>query len=370
MIPRQPWSFMPQDAEQALIIKRFMMAVGSYLMWVVLVCICVIQGFTRFSYREVLVFSLAVILINAGFYAVIRSGLNKRFKDPSLTMAQMVLATFCIMVCLYNAGEIRSSMLLLYFVVFVFGVFRLRVRQFLVLSLFALSNYALVAYLLYRFHPQEIDVRLELINLLFLATVLPWFSLVGGYITKLRSTLARALDTIETLAVTDELTQVYNRRRLLEILKDQKSKCDRGSKPFSIGIFDLDHFKKVNDSFGHETGDIVLKSLAGAIRRNIRDIDCIARYGGEEFVLVLGSTDKAEAILLAERIREMVEMLRYEGLGDLSVTISMGLAVYLPQEDFQQTLNRADTALYRAKANGRNRVEFEPKAESRQLYLF
>ncbi len=370
MTPRRKFTFFPGDSVQSLRIKRFLMAFGSYIMWIILCAICIRQGFTRYSLHHLVGVSLAIILVNLFIYGVFRSGLNKRFSDPSLTMVQMVLGTIWIMICLYGAGEIRSSMMMIFFVVFIFGVFRLRFLQFLFLSLFALASYSIVVYLLCRFHPDEVNVKVELINILLLATVLPWFSLVGSYITKLRATIAKALETIEKLAVTDELTQVFNRRRLLEILKDQKALCDRGNKNFSICIFDLDHFKFVNDSFGHEAGDIVLKTVAEKIRSNIRDVDSIARYGGEEFMLVLGGTKEVDAMMFAERVREIAENIRFDHMGDFRVTVTIGVAEYVPQEDVQATINRADKALYRGKSMGRNCVVFERKSESKQLYLF
>lgn len=369
MMPRLP-AFFPEDPAQTLRIKRFLIALGSYAMWAGLCAVSVLQGFTRYTMEDLFHISLAVLFTNSVTYIVFRTGLNKKFKDPSLTIPQMLLGTFWIMVCIYGAAEIRSSMLMLYFVVLVFGVFRLRLRQFILVSFFALVNYAIVIYLIYTYHPEEIKLRLELTNILFLATVLPWFSLVGSYITNLRTTIAKALETIEKLAVTDELTEVYNRRRLLEILKEQKAYCDRGNKTFSICILDLDHFKRVNDTYGHEAGDIVLKTVAGTIRQNIRDFDTIARYGGEEFMLVLCGTTQNEALAFAERVREIVESSSFENNGDIRITISIGVAEYLPRESFQTTINRADKALYRAKEKGRNRVEFEPLIESRQLYLF
>ncbi len=367
---KKTFTFFPEDPAQTVRIKRFLMALGSYAMWVVLCTVCILQGFTRFTLKDLYALSAVVMLFNAGIYLLLRTGWNKRFKDPSLTMFQMILATMWIMVCLYGAGEIRSSMLMLYFVVFVFGVFRLRFLQFLVVSVFAIANYAVVVYLVYRFHPGEVNLKVELINIMLLATVLPWFSLLGSYITNLRTTIAKALETIEKLAVTDELTGVYNRRRLLEILKEQKAFCDRGNKVFSLCIIDLDHFKSVNDNFGHETGDIVLRGVAQTLKQNIRDFDIIARYGGEEFMLVLCSTNGAEALTFAERVREIAENMRFENHDHVRITLSVGVAEYRPTESFQATINRADKALYRVKENGRNRVEFERYAESKQMYLF
>lgn len=364
------FGFFPEEHEQKLRIKRFLMAFGSYVMWLCLCAICVKQGLSRYTTPQLFVVSVLIMLMHLTIYFIFRTGLNKRFKDPSLTMFQMMMATVWIMACLYGAIEIRGSMLMLYFVVYIFGVFRLRFIQFLILSLFALINYSFVVYFLLKFHPNEVNLKVELINILFLATVLPWFSLIGSYITNLRLKITKAFERIEQLAVTDELTQVFNRRRLLEILKEQKALCDRSDHCFCICIFDLDHFKSVNDNYGHEAGDIVLKTVSTVIDENIRDIDCLARYGGEEFMLVLTHTQIREAMVFAERVRELTEDIRFEGMDDLSITISMGVTEYTHSESVQTMINRADTSLYQAKSNGRNRVELGEKVESKQMYLF
>jgi len=127
---------------------------------------------------------------------MIRTGFNKRFNDPSLTLLQMMIATFWIMVVLYYSDSARSGVLLLYLVVFVFGLFRLNVRAFLFLSLFAIAAYSTVIFLIYKNYPKSINAKIDILNLVILATVLPWFSLVGGYITKLRTRLTNALSKI------------------------------------------------------------------------------------------------------------------------------------------------------------------------------
>jgi diguanylate cyclase (GGDEF)-like protein len=195
--------------------------------------------------------------------------------------------------------------------------------------------------------------------------VLPWFSLVGGYITKLRTQISHALTTIERLAIIDDLTQVFNRRQMYKILEHQKAMVDRGVHPFSICIFDLDHFKIVNDTFGHSAGDIVLKTVAQETQANLRNIDHIARYGGEEFILILTNSDKSQAMICAERIRKKVKDLVFENMpSDFRITISVGVTEYQSNEVIQEAINRADTALYRAKGNGRDKVEYEPTGET------
>ena len=355
------FSFFPKDDHnQTLRIKRFLIAFGSYVMWCTLAVFLHFQELTRLTFN-VLVISLSGILaINILLYAMIRTGLNKRFKDPSLTLLQMVIATFWAMVFVYYADSFRSVVLLLYLVVFVFGIFRLKVWQFLFLAVFAVVSYAAVILLLYKIHPESINMKIDVLNIVVLATVLPWFSLVGGYIHNLRTQVSKALSTIERLAIIDDLTQVFNRRQMCKILEHQKALGDRGINSFSICIFDLDYFKIVNDTFGHSAGDIVLKTVAQEAQKNLRDIDHIARYGGDEFILILTNLGTSEAMVCAERIREMTKELVFENMPeDFRITISVGVTEYQPSEFIQDAINRADNALYRAKGNGRDRVEYE-----------
>jgi len=337
------------------------MAFGSYIMWGGLAAFFYLQGLTRVTQNVLIISLTGVFAVNLLIYIVFRSGFNKRFKDPSLTLFQMVVATFWAMEVVYFADQARSLVLLLYLVVFVFGLFRLKVIQFLFLSLFAVLNYSAVILLLYIRHPESINGKIDFLSIVVLATVLPWFSLVGGYITHLRDKVSRALTTIERLAIIDDLTQVFNRRQMFKILDQQKALGDRGIHPFSICIFDLDHFKNVNDTYGHEAGDIVLKSVAQEVHKNLRDIDHIARYGGEEFILILTNSGSREAMICAKRIRTMARELVFDKMPpDFRITISVGVTKYQPSEPIQDAVNRADRALYRAKANGRDRVEYEP----------
>jgi len=360
------FSILPKDdPNQALRLKRFFMALGSYIMWLAICILFYSQGqMTRGTVNTLVASSVGIILCNGLIYALIRSGFNKKLKDPSLTLLQMIMATFWVMVIAFYADAMRSLVLLTYLVVFIFGLFRLNVWQFLFLSVFAIVNYSLVILLLYKTDPHLVS-KVDLLNIVILAMVLPWFSLVGGYITRLRAQISHALATIEKLAIIDDLTQVFNRRQMYKILEHQKALVDRGVHPFSICIFDLDHFKGVNDTYGHSAGDIVLKTIAQETQKNLRNIDHIARYGGEEFILILTNVEKAQAIHCAERMRKLIKQIEYENMPpDFRMTISVGVTEFRQSEIIQQAINRADTALYRAKANGRDRVEYEPAAET------
>ncbi len=158
----------------------------------------------------------------------------------------------------------------------------------------------------------------------------------------------------ETRANYDALTKIYNRRRFLELLTHGIDTAKRLQIDLSIIFFDIDHFKKINDTFGHNTGDDVLRGLssliAGAIRRN----DIFARWGGEEFLILLESTNLENAAKLAEKLRRTI--MEYEFPEVKKVTCSFGVSSYAPDESGETFINRADSALYRAKESGRNRV--------------
>jgi diguanylate cyclase (GGDEF)-like protein len=163
---------------------------------------------------------------------------------------------------------------------------------------------------------------------------------------------------IEDLAATDKLTGAYNRKAFDHMFEQARVVAERNGKTLSMLILDLDHFKKVNDSFGHQAGDAVLKEVAQMIRASIRETDLFFRFGGEEFLIVLTGCQLANAGKIAEKIRSSIHRhpLRYEK-ETILMTASFGVAEYLPGEDVSLLIRRADQALYEAKENGRNRTE-------------
>ncbi|MEL1136301.1 GGDEF domain-containing protein [Desulfitobacterium sp. THU1] len=161
-------------------------------------------------------------------------------------------------------------------------------------------------------------------------------------------------DKLEHLVNKDEMTNVYNRRHFNECLKLEISKSQRYAKPFSLIIYDIDYFKRVNDKFGHDVGDCVLIELTNLVGANIRRSDLLFRIGGEEFaILVPESID--DALGLAEKIRGIVEGHTFKYVGE--ITISLGLAQYIEGDTMDTIYKRADIALYKAKNEGRNRSE-------------
>ena len=166
-------------------------------------------------------------------------------------------------------------------------------------------------------------------------------------------------------AISDSLTHLYVRRFIMHRLNEEVRRSVRYNQPLALIMCDIDHFKTVNDTYGHPAGDVVLAEVASALRDGLREnVDLPGRYGGEEFVLVLPNTNLEGAGLVAERLRHAVEQLRYEGPAREvpTVTMSFGVAGLEPAilETADELLSRADQSLYRAKSGGRNRVELAP----------
>ncbi|HEU0052600.1 MAG TPA: tetratricopeptide repeat-containing diguanylate cyclase, partial [Longimicrobium sp.] len=164
---------------------------------------------------------------------------------------------------------------------------------------------------------------------------------------------------MRALALTDELTRLPNRRHLLRLADEQVEAARRAGETFGVLALDVDHFKRINDTFGHEVGDRVLQRVAHACRSALRHDDVMGRTGGEEFVVLLPGADGLVAVEVAERLRTAVERVEWSDLSpELGVTVSVGAAqLHKSDESFADAARRADASLYRAKAAGRNRTE-------------
>lgn len=171
---------------------------------------------------------------------------------------------------------------------------------------------------------------------------------------KLEVTLKQTRDLFEHQARIDFLTGIFNRQMFGELLEAELQRATRHGSELSLIMFDLDHFKQINDTYGHATGDAVLLAISGLVSDQIRAHDIFARWGGEEFMVLVPSSNEAQAQALAEKLRYLCEMHDF-GSG-LKVTASFGITQWVHDDDVQSFVNRADQALYLAKQTGRNRV--------------
>lgn len=162
-------------------------------------------------------------------------------------------------------------------------------------------------------------------------------------------------EEIRRLSITDKLTQSFNRLKLDETLEHQFEWSKSYGFPFATILLDIDHFKLVNDTYGHQVGDRVLIELVEVLRDNVRDGDVVGRWGGEEFLIILPDTTLSDATVMAERLRQGVASHAFTTAGQ--VTISLGVAAFVTDNAPETIVSRADAALYQAKEKGRNRVE-------------
>ena len=169
-------------------------------------------------------------------------------------------------------------------------------------------------------------------------------------------------EELRRLATTDDLTGCFNRRYFMELAHNEYQRSIRYHHPLSIIMLDIDHFKRINDTYGHPAGDKVLIQIVQLCQKNIRSHDLLARYGGEEFILLLPETCAKDAQALAERLRMELEKqpIHKEGNIVIHTTVSMGIATLSPQRSIplEKLLAYADEALYHSKENGRNQVTF------------
>ncbi len=187
---------------------------------------------------------------------------------------------------------------------------------------------------------------------------LQFFSVIGYQMAATLKHFQR-FSSVKTMAIYDTLTGLYNRRYLEERLITETQKAFYGGSPLSLVMVDIDHFKKVNDTFGHTTGDLVLKEIASLLKNSVRKKDTVARYGGEEFILILPEAGLEETTIIAERIRRQIENTPFEmEQTRLNLTVSLGISNFPSHHarSKEDLVKMADQALYDAKRGGRNRV--------------
>lgn len=352
------------NAKQALRLKRHLMAITAAVIYSAIAIYLYSKGYFNFS---AVIFAAMLIVFWAGNLTIsgmIIKGINQKFSDPSMTMIQMSWAITFLLVLLYTFNDMRGVVLMPYFAILSFGFFRLTVVQFIAVSLFAVFGYFFVILYLYVNEPLRLSLGREFAQLIVFGVTAMVMVYTGSAVSRLREAnriktekLEEALELNTRLATTDDLTGLSTRRYFMDILNRQKALVEREDADFVICFADLDHFKYINDSYGHHIGDEVLKIFAGIIRTSIREIDYACRFGGEEFVILLAKTELEQAKKVAERIRRSIESYNFNDIAPaLSVTVSIGLANYKAHKSIQQTLMSADNKMYHAKEQGRNLV--------------
>jgi diguanylate cyclase (GGDEF)-like protein len=279
----------------------------------------------------------------------------------------VIWSIIAILITVFFMDRLRPLMLMFFPIILIYGAFWMTTRQYLATAALMVFGYFSVMTSIHRLTSQRLILGDEVVVGSVFLLVIVSFSFVSNEISlsrkKLRqrnSELAKAMGKIEQMAITDELTGLIKRRHMMYMLDRQKSLADRGGPGFCICIFDIDHFKSINATFGHHIGDVVLKRFASVIQSQLRASDLFVRVGGEEFVFMAYGVDLGWASIAANRLRKAVEQTRFKDVArGLSVTISGGLAQYLNGQKIETVLSRADQALYLAKNSGRNCIKME-----------
>ena len=295
---------------------------------------------------------------------LVRSGWSKRFADPSLSLFQMLWALNFNAVAYVIAGPARAVILPVLVIIMMFGIFSRDRRQTLFLMFYAMVLYtmAILATASLDFPRPALAVvvaHLTVVLLSLLAGTMMCLQVqtIRSRMRNQKHELQGALEQIQQLAMRDHLTGLINRRQMSELMALELRRCQRSGRPLLLAQLDIDHFKVINDTHGHAVGDLALQAFACTALAHLRSSDVLARWGGEEFVLLLCDTEPDAATELLERVRSAVQAhTLVHGKHSIRMTVSIGWAQHQHGETLDETLQRADQALYDAKHGGRNRV--------------
>ena len=310
-------------------------------------------------------FAVCGLISVTGYIALSESGFTERFKDHYLVVPQSIISMVIMLAFTYIAPEVGVMFLCTLFVVFAFSSLRSTPWQTAVVwtamafglaGLFLLTDKPISL-------PHETYLERFVTMTVFILTI-GRCMFIGIFSSAMRESLYKsglalkeANKRIEELAELDDLTGSFNRRCIMQFLEEEIARARRTNSPCSIALIDLDWFKRINDTFGHPTGDEVLKTFAITVFANIRSVDRFGRYGGEEFLLVLPDTPHETARRTLDRLRAIIAELDWSAFSPgMRVTASAGIASLNSNETSEGFLARADSALYKAKAQGRNRI--------------
>jgi diguanylate cyclase (GGDEF)-like protein len=355
------------QALQQLLLKRFAMALATYMLALLLFWLAVWFGLYPTPLAQAATDSALVLLSQVLIFALLRSGYNLKLRDPSLTEVQVLVALCWLTYLLAYVGNGRGTLLMFYVPILLFSVFKFDLRLFTRCAIFAFCSFAGLN--LWEASRQQLaEPGLALLQVIALVFMLGWLYLFARYIHGLsqvmrtrrfalhahQDTLRAMLRQLETQAATDELTGLFNRRHFIAVAgRELAALAPR--QQHGLALIDLDHFKRINDTFGHAVGDRVLQTFATVAQTCLRDGDVLARYGGEEFVLLLPNTDVDQFSACCERLREAFAQAQPVGVHMHSISLSAGMTLLGKGDNLDEALLRADKALYRAKNEGRNR---------------
>ncbi len=362
MRPFLSW-FASLDSKTQLRLRITAFAYIDYFVMVLLLLGYAMAGIISFGV-PFKIFSAALI-INMAFLAAIGSGWTKSFRDPSITWLQVFAACSVDLMGILLAPHIAYVFIVNLFVPLSYGSLNFNGRMFALVWLFVVV--AIAALLSVLGSSADVALATPLEKIFFwiaIAVTFGRFLMVHAEVSRLRirlqgrnKELAAVTHKLVDLSSRDELTGLWNRREFMRLLQDESRRAVRSRLTFSVALIDVDHFKQLNDRYGHLISDAVLHELGQLLDSVRRATDSVARYGGDQFTLLLVQAKLSTATVALERTRNRVIQHDWANLAPgLQLTISAGIAEWQPGETLIQVLNRADSALQEAKEAGRNCV--------------
>ena len=381
--------FATSDSKQTTRLKRLSMALALYGVCILMGGVVIHTNLVSIDGIAFAWLSFGMAIVQGGLYWAIRSGYSTRFEDPSLTLFQMmfgvVIVTYILSIVM---PESRGAVLNGYVLILLFGIFQLNRAQYLLAALGCIASYAGLILFQAMDPPDNFNLKVETFQWIVISVICLSFTSIGSYIRSVREGLKEsraglvsshkeitrqrdelqsahkelqsALRQLGELAVRDDLTGLFNRRQFSETLNTQIAVAQTTGAPFGILLVDIDHFKAVNDTYGHLSGDDILRSFSHIAMKCLRKTDFIARFGGEEFVILLPNTEKVDLLECAERVRCYIRSLSFDNICDgLRISVSLGASHYLAGESSEELLGRVDEALYIAKDKGRDQVVYQ-----------
>lgn len=350
-----------RETRQRGYVLRTLLAAFGYLLGVVIAEVALSIGVADLGPARV--FQAAALTAGLISYAMVRWGWTRDFRDPAMTMTQMLVGQTMAVVAYVLLHEFRGALIGLSVAVASFGTFSLSRERQWAMSLYALLTMGAGMLWMSVRDPVNFPPEVEAVHFLILMILQSIAALLGAQFGEMRRRLRTrkreleaALGRIQELANRDSLTGLYNRRYAQELIAHHVHLKDRNGRPLAMALIDLDHFKQVNDQYGHALGDRVLQTFAQQARQATREADIVARWGGEEFLIVMPETSAEGAALLVERLRETLAALCVsDEVPALRIAFSAGITAHCAGEHTDQTVHRADRALYEAKSAGRHR---------------
>jgi GGDEF domain-containing protein len=351
-----------------------------YCLWVALAGLSALLGHSHINSGAALLLVGGIVSTNFFFLSIRRTEKATAGLAALLANYQTIMGIAWTSAYFYFSTGSGDLVLGMYMTVLMFGIFYLSLRTTLNLSIGALLSYLLVVGIKIVSLPMAVEPLEEGLRFVLLLALTIWIYMFARRLRDLRfellyrnEELQAVVERVTRIAEEDHLTKSYNRRYIMDVLNRERSRADRSGHKFTVLLFDLDHFKSINDRYGHLVGDQILSDFARYVKGELRGMDAInstkhkadsdnsvnqkrsfGRYGGEEFITVLPGTGIAGGELCAERIRKVIASKKFRDR--YAITVSVGVAEYQLGENVPQLITRADEALYKAKRDGRNLV--------------